>query len=115
MWMDKLADGVLQMDTAIGPRYVRLTFRQRAYVMWMFRNFPSLPQQVLSQREQRFVERLCEENGFISMPVHGATGVPVIGRIEKRIVAQAEILPMRKPVVSTKSPIPERSREAASA
>ena len=115
MWMDKLADGVLQMDTPIGPRYVRLTLKQRVYLMWMFRNFPSLPQQVLSRREQRFIEQLCEENGFASMPGLGIAGAPVIGRIEHRLQAHAEILPMRKPVASTTSPVPERSREAASA
>jgi len=115
MWMDKLADGVLQIETPIGPRYVRLTLKQRVYLMWMFRNFPSLPQQVLSRREQRFVERLSEENGYASMPGLGTAGLPVIGRIEHRLQSHAEILPMRKPVAATKSPVPERSREAASA
>jgi hypothetical protein len=114
MWMDKLADGVLQIDTPIGPRYVRLTFKQRAYLLWMFRNFPSLPQQVLSDREQRFVDRVCEENGFASMPPVGPSRPLVIGRIEKRI-PQAEVLPLRKPAVGTKSPVPEQGREAASA
>jgi len=114
MWIDKLADGVLQIDTPIGPRYVRLNFKQRAYLMWMFRNFPSLPHQVLSQREQRFIERLCEENGFAAMPRLGTANAPVIGRIEKRM-PQAEVLPMRKPIVSTKPAVGEQSREAASA
>jgi len=115
MWIDKLADGVLQIDTPIGPRYVQLTFKQRAYLMWMFRNFPSLPQQVLSQREQRFVDRVCEENGFASMPGLGASRPPIIGRIETRLPSQLEVVPVRKPVVSTTSPVPEQRREAASA
>ena len=114
MWMDKLADGVLEIDTPIGPRYVRLTFKQRAYLLWMFRNFPSLPQQVLSDREQRFIDRVSEENGFASMPSFAASQPLVIGRIEKRI-PQAEVLPLRKPAVSTKSPVREQGREAASA
>src|SRR5258707_1046280 len=66
MWIDKLAEGVLQVDTPIGPRFVRLHFKQRAYLLWMFRNFPSLPHQVLSAREQRMVDRAVEENGFSS-------------------------------------------------
>ena len=115
MWIDKLADGVLQIDTLIGPRYVRLSLKQRAFLMWMFRNFPSLPQQVLSPREQRFVERLCEENGFASMPGIGAPDAPVIGRIEKRSLSQTDALPLRKPVVGTKSAVREQGREAASA
>jgi hypothetical protein len=115
MWIDKLADGVLQMDTPIGPRYIRLRFTQRAYLMWMFRHFPSLPQQVLSLREQRMVDRLCEENGFASMPGVGTADAPVIGRIEKRLPVPVEIFPMRKPVAGSKSAVPERGSEAASA
>jgi hypothetical protein len=81
----------------------------------MFRNFPSLPQQVLSPREQRMVDRACEENGFASMPGMGAADAPVIGRIEKRITLSAEELPMRTPVAGSKSGIRERGSEAASA
>ncbi len=114
MWIEKLADGVLQVDTPIGPRYVRLNFKQRAYLIWMFRHFPSLPQQVLSLREQRMVDRLCEENGFASMPGVGMAEAPVIGRIEKRSALPVEVLPMRKPVSGSK-PVRERGREAASA
>lgn len=115
MWIDKLAEGVLQIDTQIGPRYVQLTFKQRAYLLWMFRHFPSLPHQVLSRREQRFVQRLCDENGFASMPAMGTTAALVIGRIENRMPMAPEILPMRKPAASTKSAVAEPGREAASA
>ena|SRR5215468_3645764 len=112
MWIEKLAEGVLQMDTPIGPRYVRLTFPQRAYLLWMFRNFPSLPQQVLSVRQQRMVERLCEENGFAAVPGADAT---IIGRIERRMPASLEIMPARKPMSAAKPTVREQEREAASA
>jgi hypothetical protein len=114
MWIDKLAEGVLQVDTPIGPRFVRLRFKQRAYLLWMFRNFPSLPHQVLSARGQRLVDRVVEENGFSSMPGMGAPDAPVIGRIEHQITVSAEILPMRRPVAASKVVVRERS-EAASA
>jgi hypothetical protein len=115
MWIDKLAEGVLQVDTAIGPRFVRLNFKERAYFVWMFRHFPSLPQQVLSPREQRMVDRVCEENGFASMPGIGAADAPVIGRIEKRSPVPPAILPLRKPVTGSASGVRERGSEAASA
>ena len=115
MWIDKLAEGILQVETPIGPRFVRLNLKQRAYLLWMFRNFPSLPHQVLSPREQRMVDRICEENGFSSMPGMGAADSPVIGRIEKRITVTAEVLPMRKPAAGAKSTVRERGSEAASA
>jgi hypothetical protein len=114
MWMEKLADGVLQVDTPIGPRFVRLNFKQRVYLLWMFRHFPSLPQQVLSAREQRMVDRLCDENGFASMPGVGTPEAPVIGRIEKRLPVSGG-LPMRKPVARSKPAVAERGSEAASA
>jgi hypothetical protein len=115
MWIDKLAEGILQVDTPIGPRFVRLNWKQRAYLLWMFRNFPSLPHQVLSPREQRMVDRVCEENGFSSMPGMGAADAPVIGRIERRINVSEEALPMRKPAVASKSSVQEPGSEAASA
>jgi hypothetical protein len=115
MWIEKLVEGVLQVDTAIGPRFVRLNLKQRAYLMWMFRHFPSLPQQVLRPREQRMIDRLCEENGFASMPGMGATDALVIGTIEKRQPVVEEVMPVRRPVVASNSPVPEPEREAASA
>lgn len=115
MWLDKLAEGVLQIDTQIGPRFVQLTFKQRVYLLWMFRHFGSLPHQVLSLREQRFVQRLCDESGFVSMPLTGAVGAPVIGRIENRVPLTSEIVPLRKPAVGEKAPGREQGREAASA
>jgi hypothetical protein len=115
MLIDKLTDGVLQVDTPIGPRFVRLKFTQRAYLLWMFRNFPSLPHQVLSSREQRLVERLCDENGFASRTGMGTSEAPVIGRIEKQFPVPAEVLTMRKPVAGSKAGVRERESEAASA
>jgi hypothetical protein len=115
MWIEKLVEGVLQIDTAIGPRFVRLNLRQRAYLMWMFRNFPSLPQQVLRPREQRMIDRLCEENGFASMPGMGAVDALVIGTIEKRLPVTEEALPLRRPAAVSNSAVPQPGSEAASA
>jgi hypothetical protein len=115
MWIEKLAAGVLQVDTPIGPRYLRPNFTQRAHLLWTFRNFSSLPQQVLSPREQRLIDRLYGERAFVSMPAVGAPDRPVIGRIERRVPTQAQVLPMRRPVSATASAMPERGSEAASA
>lgn len=115
MWIEKLAAGVLQVDTPIGPRYLRPNFSQRAYLLWTFRNFPSLPQQVLSLREQRLLDRIYRERGFVSMSAVGAPDTPVIGTIERRLPVQPEVLSMRKPVSASASAMPERGSEAASA
>ena len=101
MWIDKLADGVVQVQTAIGPRYVMPSFFQRAYFLWMFRHFPILPHAVLSSSQQRLVDRLCSEQRFVSMAfADGMEDAPVIGTVEKRQPTQTDMLPPRRPVVS---------------
>lgn len=115
MWIDKLFDGVLQVETPLGPRYLQLNFTQRAMLMWTFRNFDSLPPQVLNAREQRLIDALWRDRRFVA--VHSLNGgdKPVIGRVERRPPMEAAFLPVRKPVSSSRSGMPERSREAASA
>src|ERR1700693_5835089 len=98
MWIEKLSDGVLELDTPIGPRYVQPNLVQRAYLIWTFRNFFSLPQQVLRPWERRLIDRLWSENRFVSVSAAGAPDRPVIGKIERRAPAQAEVLPIRRPV-----------------
>jgi hypothetical protein len=100
MWIDKLADGVVQVQTAIGPRYVMPSFLQRAYFLWMFRHFPILPHAVLSSWQQRLIDRLCSEQRFVSMAyADGMEDAPVIGTVERRASMGPEALPPRRPVV----------------
>jgi len=85
MFIDKLAAGVVKVQTPIGPRYIMPSFLQRLYLIWMFRNFPILPHAVLSQREQRLIDRMCSEQHFASMAyVDHMDEAPVIGTIERR-------------------------------
>ncbi len=125
MWIEKLTDGVLELDTPIGPRYLQPNLAQRAYLLWTFRNFFSLPQPVLRPRERRLIDRLRSENRFVSLSAAGAPDKPVIGRIERRAPAQAEVLtirkaPIRQPMIcqamsGSQSAVAEQSQEAASA
>ena len=120
MWIEKLTHGILELDTPIGPRYIQPNLLQRAYLIWTFRNFFSLPQQVLHPWELRLIDRLLSENRFVSVSAASALDRPVIGRIERRAPAQAEVLPMRKPptreaMSGSTSAVAEQSREAASA
>ncbi len=115
MWIEKLTHGVLELDTLIGSRYVQPNLVQRAYLMWTFRNFFSLPQQVLRPWERQLIDRLWSENRFVSLSVAGAHDRPVIGKIERRTPGQTEILPTRKPVSSSNSAASEPGQEAASA
>ncbi|HYW39576.1 MAG TPA: hypothetical protein VE957_15805 [Terriglobales bacterium] len=115
MWIEKLTDGVLELDTPIGPRYVQPNLLQRAYLIWTFRNFFSLPQQVLRPWERRLIDRLRSENRFVSLSPVGVADRPVIGRVERRAPAQAEVVPIRQPASGSNSAVAEQTREAASA
>ena len=113
--MEKLTDGVIELDTSIGSRYVQPNLVERAYLIWTFRNFFSLPQQVLRPWERRLIDRLWSENRFVSLSAAGAQDRPVIGRVERRAPAKADVVPIRKPVSSSQTAVAEQSREAASA
>lgn len=115
MWTEKLTDGVLAVDTPIGPRYVRPNVLQRAYLIWTFRNFFSLPQQVLRPWERRLIDRLWSENRFVSLSAAGAPDRTVIGRVERRAPFAAEVLPFRNSSSESNPAGAEQRREAASA
>jgi hypothetical protein len=126
MWIDKLARGVLALDTPIGPRYLQPGFLERALLLWTFRNFDSLPQLVLHASERRLIDRLANENRFVSLSALAEYERPIIGTVEWRKPQPAglrdeapgpvldEVLPMRKPVTASTA-IVEQGREAASA
>ena len=99
MWIEKLVGGVVRILTPIGPRYIQLTLSQRAYFLWIFRHFDKLPQQVLSERQQRFVDQLCVEHRFISLP-STMDEAPVIGTLERLPLVQLEEVPSKRPVAS---------------
>ncbi len=116
MWIEKLAHGVVRVETPLGPRYVQPNLIQRAILLWTFRNFASLPQQVLSSSESRLIDRLWGENRFVSVPLNGGLEKPVIGTIERRAPARLEeVEPARRPMSSANSAVAEQGREAASA
>ncbi len=103
MWIEKLSDGVVQVQTPIGPRYLMPSLLQRLYFLWMFRNFPILPHAVLSTGQQRMIDRLCSEQRFVSMAyADGMEDAPVIGTVERRLNPKVapQRLPPRRPVVS---------------
>ena len=86
MWIDKLFGGVLEIETPIGPRFLNLNFLERVRLLWTFRHFLSLPQQVLRSSELRLIDRLAGENRFISQSAIAEHDLPVIGRVERQRV-----------------------------
>jgi len=95
MWIEKLAAGVLRVLTPIGPRYIRPSFLERVYLLWIFRHFESLPVLVLSTRQQRWIEALCSSQEFVSLPYsNGMEDAPILGTIERRPVVDVPAPPL---------------------
>jgi hypothetical protein len=113
MLIDKLAAGVVQVQTPIGPRYVMPSFLQRVYLLWMFRNFPILPHAVLNGRQQRMIDRMCSQQRFASMAyADGMDEAPVIGTVEHRPpIGATEQFPPRRPVASEASGLAAELRQ----
>jgi hypothetical protein len=106
MWLEKLADGVLRVTTPLGPRYIELSFWQRVYLIWLFRNFKVLPMQVLGRRQQRVIESLCAAQRFISLPAHGWEEAWIIGTVERRPRVEVETLPEKMPSGTVSESVP---------
>jgi hypothetical protein len=111
MLIEKLAAGVVRVQTPIGPRYVMPSFFQRLYLLWVFRNFQILPHAVLSRRQQRLIDEMCGEQRFASIAFAGGMDeAPVIGTIEHRPPVAPEDLPPRRPAARESSLAAEARR-----
>jgi|SRR5579872_464030 hypothetical protein len=85
MWIEKLSQGVLRVLTPLGPRYLKPSFSQRLYLLWIFRNFETLPVKVLSPRQQKRIEAMCAQHGFVSvLEPNGFVDIPWLGTLEQR-------------------------------
>jgi hypothetical protein len=104
MLIEKLAAGVVRVQTPIGPRYIMPSFLQRLYLVWVFRNFEILPHAVLSGRQQRMIDQMCSEQRFASIVYAGGMDeAPVIGTIEHRPPLAPGDLPPRRPAARESS------------
>ena len=113
---DKLSRGVVEILTPIGPRYLRLSFWQRLYFVWMFRNFSTLPQQVLSRVGLTMIEGLCARQAFVRFG-NGQDEAPVIGTVERyqvKLVGEEAQPPRRPSIRITEDPaIPPFAADAS--
>ncbi len=71
---------LVALDTGHGVIYAPASGWDRVYLMWTFRNFHSLPQNVLNQRQQQLIGSLHREAANHS--AHELHNTDVIGRVE---------------------------------
>jgi hypothetical protein len=89
MWIERLLYGVLRVLTPLGPRYLGPSFLERAYLLWTFRNFTSLPLAVLNHRQQKLVDRLCSQQKFVSLAFENGAFLPsYMVQIESDVYSQ---------------------------
>jgi hypothetical protein len=84
MWMTRIFHGVLQVSTDAGARYLRPRIWERLGLLWTFRNFKILPQQVLTQRQRRLIQAVCSRRKFANPEI--IDQVAVIGTVEMAAV-----------------------------
>ncbi len=71
---------LVALDTDQDVEYVTASGWDRVYLLWMFRNFRSLPQNVLSARQKQLIGSLYREaSNYSSDELHGAV---VVGTVE---------------------------------
>jgi len=83
MWMEKIRHGVLQVATDSGPRYVQPSLFERLQLVWTFRNFHVLSEEVLSQHERLLMSHLCAEERMCRLRVTEPVPACIIGTVER--------------------------------
>jgi hypothetical protein len=84
MWIEKLFTGVLRVLTPLGARYIKPSFGQRIYLLWIFRHFKVLPLQVLTARQRRLIDALWVEPHFVPLTEEHGWEAPILGTLERR-------------------------------
>jgi|SRR5438105_3224980 len=103
MWIEKIRRGVLQVSTDSGVRYVEPSFSERLQLLWTFRNFNVLSEQVLNQHERHVVEELCAEDRLFRPHIAECLSVCVIGTLELSRPFPAKKTPQRAMAAAQRS------------
>ena len=90
----KIRRDLVELRTENGSVYVRPSFWERIYLLWTFRNFVSLPKQVLNRHQQQLIDKLCRTAVVIRNGAIARTHI--IGTVENM-----HLMPDRKTVAVT--------------
>jgi len=83
MLIEKICHGVLAVETDCGLRYVQPAPLERIRLLWTFRNFRLLPEEVLNRHERTLVDSLCRRGKFLANGNgHGDLSLLCIGTVE---------------------------------
>lgn len=82
MWIEKIRRGVLHVSTDSGLRFVEPSLRERIYLLWTFRNFHILSEEILKPQELQLMRRLCNERRLMKPKGDADSQNCVIGIVE---------------------------------
>ena len=106
MLIDKICRGVLAVETDYGVRYIQPALAERIRLLWTFRNFTLLPEEVLNRHERALIDSLCQKGKFlVNGNGRGDLSLHCIGTVERAVPRHARPLPPR----------PARMRQASGA
>lgn len=94
----KIRSGLIELRTNRGPLYVSPSVWQRIYLLWTFRNFHRLPQQVLNKRQRHLIQKLgssapaVRQRPLATRPIIGSVENVEIAGVEKEALAGSEKL-----------------------
>lgn len=110
--LDKVRAGVLQLSTPSGSVCVKPPFKERLLLLWIFRNFKILPEQVLGNREKQLIERL-RNSDLPALPGNfGKDEGLVIGRVDFEFMKKPAQSERRMPVPSLVQALPVQPKLA---
>jgi hypothetical protein len=105
MLKEKIFRGVLAVQTDWGVRYVRPSLVERIRLLWTFRNFHLLPEEVLHRHERALIRSLYRRGKFlVNWNGHGDLAVYCIGTIERSVPRQQPSSTMLKPATHAQQP-----------
>lgn len=103
--LDKVRSGVLQLSTPSGYVCVRPALRDRLQLLWIFRNFKILPEQVLAPREKRLIDRLRGSDLAALPGDYGRDEGLVIGTVDYEFMKKAPKSERKAPVLVPSAPV----------
>ena len=103
---------LVAFDNSQGIVYAPVSGWDQAYLLWTFRNFRSLPQNVLNPRQQQLMASLFRTASGQSL--HGQSDAFVVGRVEDFDLAKVVAVPTsRKDRTAASSPPQEKLADVA--
>src|ERR671925_2044218 len=93
MLIEKIRRGVLQVTTDAGTHYVQPSLFEKLQLLWTFRNFRVLPEEVLTKYERHFISQLCEQRRLQKASASDSAETScIIGTVDRVAPAPRRIL-----------------------